>query len=186
MTPASGSFPEIDPSYACFKVEIRSSPIHRYGVYALERIPARRKVIEYTGERISRRETKRRSNTAEFNYLFTLDKYWALSRIVIEWPGYSSPTIVEWTFAPQKEDTTFVSITETGFTGSGDELAARFRLGAKSAQLLQTTGPEGWARGAFHTVFEASLSLKALDLKAGKPVSVPTAPPYGCSVKYGS
>jgi uncharacterized protein YndB with AHSA1/START domain len=43
-------------------------------------------------------------------------------RIVIEWPGYSSPTIVEWMFAPQQDGTTFVSITETGFTGDGDEL----------------------------------------------------------------
>jgi len=43
-------------------------------------------------------------------------------RIVIEWPGYSSPTTVEWIFSPQKDGTTFVSITETGFTGDGDKL----------------------------------------------------------------
>ena len=43
-------------------------------------------------------------------------------RIVIAWPGYSSLTTVEWTFAPQEDGTTFVSITETGFTGDGDEL----------------------------------------------------------------
>jgi len=43
-------------------------------------------------------------------------------RIVIEWPGYSGPSTVEWIFAPQKDGTTFVSITETGFTGNGDEL----------------------------------------------------------------
>ena len=43
-------------------------------------------------------------------------------RIVIEWPGNSSPTIVEWSFAPQEDGTTFVSITESGFTGDGDEL----------------------------------------------------------------
>jgi hypothetical protein len=29
---------------------------------------------------------------------------------------------VEWKFAPQEEDATFVSITESGGTGSGDEL----------------------------------------------------------------
>ncbi len=71
--------PRINPKYACFKLEIRSSTIHRWGIYAGEDIPKRRKVIEYTGERISRRETKRR---AEANpgliYLFTLDKYWTL------------------------------------------------------------------------------------------------------------
>jgi uncharacterized protein YndB with AHSA1/START domain len=43
-------------------------------------------------------------------------------RIVIEWPGYGGATTVEWTFASQNDGTTFVSITETGFTGSGDEL----------------------------------------------------------------
>ncbi len=43
-------------------------------------------------------------------------------RIVIEWPGYSGPTTVEWTFAPQTDGTTFVSITEAGFTGDGDDL----------------------------------------------------------------
>jgi uncharacterized protein YndB with AHSA1/START domain len=43
-------------------------------------------------------------------------------RIVIEWPGYKSPTTVEWVFAPHKDGATFVSITESGFTGDGDEL----------------------------------------------------------------
>ena len=43
-------------------------------------------------------------------------------RIVIEWPGYGGQTTVEWVFAPQLDGTTFVTITETGFTGSGDEL----------------------------------------------------------------
>ena len=44
------------------------------------------------------------------------------SRIAIEWPGYGNPTTVEWKFAPQKNGTTFVSVSESGFTGSGDEL----------------------------------------------------------------
>jgi SET domain-containing protein len=43
----------------------------------VERIPARRKVIEYTGEKISRRETKRRGD-GDITYLFTLDDYWTL------------------------------------------------------------------------------------------------------------
>jgi uncharacterized protein YndB with AHSA1/START domain len=44
-------------------------------------------------------------------------------RILIEWPGYSGPTTVEWQFSPQADGTTFVSITETGFSGDGDEMA---------------------------------------------------------------
>jgi uncharacterized protein YndB with AHSA1/START domain len=43
-------------------------------------------------------------------------------RIVIQWPGYSGPTTVEWTFAAQEDGTTFVRITEAGFTGDGDAL----------------------------------------------------------------
>jgi SET domain-containing protein len=69
--------PRIDPKFACFRMEIRKSKIHRYGVYALERIPANRKVIEYTGERINRKETKRRGE-GEYTYLFTLDNYWTI------------------------------------------------------------------------------------------------------------
>ena len=69
--------PRIDPKFATFKLAIRKSKIHRYGVYAEERIPANRKVIEYTGERLNRRETKRRGE-GEYTYLFTLDKYWTL------------------------------------------------------------------------------------------------------------
>ena len=43
-------------------------------------------------------------------------------RIQIEWPGYSGSTTVEWIFSAQPDGTTFVEITESGFTGSGDQL----------------------------------------------------------------
>lgn len=43
-------------------------------------------------------------------------------RIVITWPGYSSLTTVEWEFESLDDGTTFVRITESGFTGDGDEL----------------------------------------------------------------
>ena len=69
--------PRIDPKYAGYKLAIRKSKIHRFGVYAEERIPFNRKVIEYTGERLSRRETKKRGE-GEYTYLFTVDKYWTL------------------------------------------------------------------------------------------------------------
>lgn len=72
---------QIDPRHACYKMEIRESKIHRLGVYALERIPANRKVIEYTGEKISRRETSRRG-LGPFTYLFTLDSYWTIDGAV--------------------------------------------------------------------------------------------------------
>src|SRR5579864_2186313 len=36
-----------------FRIQIKRSRIHRYGVFALEEIPRRKFVIEYAGERIS-------------------------------------------------------------------------------------------------------------------------------------
>lgn len=43
-------------------------------------------------------------------------------RIVIEWPAYGSPTTVEWIFTAREDGTTFVNITNSGFTGDGDAL----------------------------------------------------------------
>jgi uncharacterized protein len=77
--PAFEATPRIDTRHACFRLSVRSSAIHRWGVYAEEAIPARRKVVEYTGERISRREAKRRyQKNRKLNYLFTLDSYWTI------------------------------------------------------------------------------------------------------------
>lgn len=41
-------------------------------------------------------------------------------RIVVEWDD--PPTRVEWVFAARPDGTTFVSITNSGFTGTGDEV----------------------------------------------------------------
>jgi uncharacterized protein YndB with AHSA1/START domain len=43
-------------------------------------------------------------------------------RILIEWPGQGGPATVEWTFVPRDDGTTFVRITNSGFTGNGDDL----------------------------------------------------------------
>jgi len=77
MATALVKSPAIDPRRTPFRLQIRQSKIHRWGVYALESIPAGRKVIEYTGEKISRRETKRRG-LGDVTYLFTLDNYWTI------------------------------------------------------------------------------------------------------------
>jgi SET domain-containing protein len=72
----------IDPKYSNFALKLAPSKIHRWGVYAAEPIPAKRKVIEYTGERISRIETKRRAQCTDFVYFFTLDDYWTIDGAV--------------------------------------------------------------------------------------------------------
>jgi len=69
--------PHIDPQHACFDIAIRRSKIHRYGVYANQRIPANRKVIEYTGVRLNRKEAAA-IDGGEYTYLFAVDNYWTL------------------------------------------------------------------------------------------------------------
>lgn len=79
MHPVPTKTPVINSKFTCFRLILRDSGIHGLGVYAGEPIPAKRKVIEYTGERISRRETKRRSTIqGKQVYLFTLNNYWTL------------------------------------------------------------------------------------------------------------
>ena len=65
--------PRIDPRFACFKLSIRPSKIHRFGVYAQEAIPKNRKVMEYTGLRLTTKEADEREE-GEYTYLFELDK----------------------------------------------------------------------------------------------------------------
>lgn len=86
--------PRIDPRYACFKLFIRRSKIHRYGVYAGEPIPANRKVIEYTGERLNRKQAKQRDG--EYTYLFAVDAYWTIDGAV----GGSGAEIINHSCAP--------------------------------------------------------------------------------------
>jgi uncharacterized protein YndB with AHSA1/START domain len=57
-------------------------------------------------------------------------------RIVIEWPGYSGLSTVEWTFAPQADGNTFVTITESGFTGDGDELVKQVTSSTEGFTLV--------------------------------------------------
>jgi SET domain-containing protein len=75
MTPVRA--PHINPRYACFDIVIRRSKIHRYGVYANQRIPANRKVIEYTGVRLNRKQAAA-IDSGEYTYLFAVDDYWTL------------------------------------------------------------------------------------------------------------
>jgi uncharacterized protein YndB with AHSA1/START domain len=43
-------------------------------------------------------------------------------RVLIEWPGYTGPTEVEWTFQPITDGTTFVRVQESGWTDDADKL----------------------------------------------------------------
>ena len=74
--------PRIDPNFARFKMEIKRSKILvATASMPAKRIPARRKVIEYTGERLNRKQAKDRDR-GKYTYLFALDAYWTLDGAV--------------------------------------------------------------------------------------------------------
>jgi uncharacterized protein YndB with AHSA1/START domain len=46
----------------------------------------------------------------------------ANKRILVQWRAYGDPTPIEWLFAPRPDDTTFVSITNSGFSDAQQAL----------------------------------------------------------------
>jgi|SRR5215470_9792765 len=46
----------------------------------------------------------------------------ANKRIVVQWSTYGTPTTIEWLFTPLPDNTTFVSISNTGFSGDDDQV----------------------------------------------------------------
>lgn len=57
-------------------------------------------------------------------------------RLVIDWPGYGGRTTVEWVFDEQADGTTFVRITESGFTGDGDSLVMQVTNSTQGFSLV--------------------------------------------------
>ncbi len=67
-------------------------------------------------------------------------------RIVIEWGTWGSSnalTTAEWTFTPRSETTTFVSIKDSGFDGSGDEVVKK-ALGSTQGFTLVLAGAKAF------------------------------------------
>jgi len=64
-------------------------------------------------------------------------------RIVIDWPGYGGATTVEWTFTSQSDGTTFVEVTEAGFTGTADELVKQVTDSTQGFSLM-LAGLKAW------------------------------------------
>ena len=70
--------PRVESRHAHFRLRIGASRIHRRGVFAEERIPARRNVIEYVGELVNPVESYRRVKDSEETYSFKLDEFWRI------------------------------------------------------------------------------------------------------------
>src|SRR6266545_2517158 len=62
-------------------------------------------------------------------------------RISMRWPAYEgdTQTTVEWTFAARPDNTTFVAVTNTGFTGDQDAIAKQ-AIGATGGFTLVLAG----------------------------------------------
>ena len=59
-------------------IEVKSSPIDGKGCYATRYFRKGRRIAEYVGERISRREIKRRLQGATRIHICAIDSYWAI------------------------------------------------------------------------------------------------------------
>jgi uncharacterized protein len=70
---SSDAPPKIDSRFCFFNLNYKPSPIHRWGIFAAEHIPARRRVIEYTGQKIDAEEVWRR-RIRQHLYIFQINR----------------------------------------------------------------------------------------------------------------
>ncbi|HUA17866.1 MAG TPA: SET domain-containing protein-lysine N-methyltransferase [Bryobacteraceae bacterium] len=132
--------PKLDTRYVSFKLAIRRSRIHRYGVFAQERIPAHRKVIEYTGKRLNRKEAKYRGD-GDFTYLFAVDNYWTLDGAI----GGSGAEIINHSCDPNlvsrimKGHVLYMSLRPIK---PGEELTVNYNFGTGVRKFPCTCGAE--------------------------------------------
>lgn len=64
-------------------------------------------------------------------------------RILIHWPGEGGPTRVEWTFTSRPDNTTFVTIENSGFRGTSAEVLAQV-VGATEGFALVLAGAKAF------------------------------------------
>ncbi len=74
-------------------------------------------------------------------------------RILLEWGNHGSMTTVEWVFTPFENDTTYVTITNSGFQGDGDKVV-KDALGSK--------GGFTWVLAGLKALLEHDLELNAI------------------------
>ena len=74
-------------------------------------------------------------------------------RILIDWGNYESMTEVEWVFAPQQNDTTYLTIKNSGFKGDGDKVVA---------DALDSKGGFTWVLAGLKALLEHNIELNAI------------------------
>ena len=63
--------------------------------------------------------------------------------ILVEWIADDSSTRIEWRFFPRPDGTTFVSITNSGFSGSGDDVA-QHAIASTEGFTFVLAGAKAW------------------------------------------
>ena len=74
-------------------------------------------------------------------------------RIVIEWGNNDEMSTVEWVFTPYRDDTTYVSITNSGFQGDGDKVVSA---------ALDSKGGFTWVLAGLKALLEQNIELNAI------------------------
>jgi uncharacterized protein YndB with AHSA1/START domain len=75
------------------------------------------------------------------------------SRILIEWGNYGSLTTVEWILTPYENDTTYVTIINSGFQGDGDNVVQA---------ALDSKGGFTWVLAGLKALLEHNIELNAI------------------------
>jgi uncharacterized protein len=83
------NYPKLNPRFTHWRLRVGRSTIHRRGVFTTEDIPSHRQVVEYTGERITRREAVERFEKIwhsrkrnKLIYLFQVSTRWVIDGAV--------------------------------------------------------------------------------------------------------
>ena len=74
-------------------------------------------------------------------------------RITLDWGNYGSMTRVEWIFTPYKNDTTYVTITNSDFQGDGDKVVS---------DALDSKGGFTWVLAGLKALLEHNIQLNAI------------------------
>ena len=143
------SEPRIAQDATRFALTCGPSPIHRFGVFASEPIPADRVVIEYAGERITYGEGARRRARPNL-YLFWLSPGWLLDGAV----GGSGAEFINHSCSPNLVADVnhgrvfFLSLREIS---AGDELLLDYKVHGDAPRMVCQCG-SGQCRGVLNAV----------------------------------
>jgi uncharacterized protein len=144
--------PRINPRLARFRLKIAKSRIHRWGVFAAERIPACCDMIEYVGEIVDPQECCRRGRNSQETYAIELDGI----RIIDGSVGGSGAEVINHSCNP---NTRYRLVGDHVYCQSirtiepGEELTADYRFRSEGPEIACRCGSPD-CRGTINVVQE--------------------------------